>query len=109
MRLPTGDISGKVFDNCQGAFGPPILQCVGDLCARATWKDAIAIDRRDPNEITDIGYNPLSAGFDEEIVVELGKIFFHYLGLLPNHSEKCLERAALFGVADAINSRYELV
>ena len=64
----------------------------------------------DAEQVAEVGDDPVGAGLDERVVVELAEIRGDQVGLLTEHPEEGLERPVLagFGVALAVEPRQQL-
>ena len=71
MRRPVGDVARQLLEHQRRALAAAIGDGVGDLGARRGDARRDAVQRPIADQIADIGRDPLGAGFDELVVVEL--------------------------------------
>ena len=65
VRVPSGDVAGQLFQHGERALATAVIDSVSDIRTAA---HDVAVDGVVGDEAADVGYDPIGAGFDEQIV-----------------------------------------
>jgi hypothetical protein len=119
---PAGGVASQELQQRERSLAPPIAQRVRHLAARH--QDPVAqpaLERRDvtrlaavvhgliPDQVGQVGNDPIVAGLDEPVVVGTPEVVFDHAGLLVDHSQQRAQRKALVGVPHPIDDRQQLI
>ena len=113
---PLGGVGRETLDGGERSLGPPVTDGVGDLAAAAGRVEGIkrAGCRRpdggaegDVDQVGEVGDEPVLAGLDEPVGVELGDVRLERGDLIADHAEQGLQRAADLGVAELVEGGQE--
>ncbi len=102
-RIPAGHVARQVFEHRRGALAPAEADGIGHFGAGAERARGQSIHRPVADQVADIGDDPLGAGLDELIVVQLRQILVQDRDLAAIAESSARKRAALLGVAYPID------
>ena len=78
-------------------------------CGAAAAQSAAGVHRLVADQLADIGDDPVLAGLDEPVVVELADILLDEVHLLGDDAQQGAQRVALIDVAHPVNGRDEVI
>ncbi len=114
VRRPAGHVAGEQLEDRGGTLGAAVADGVGHLGARGPEAGGGAREgqRAVPDEVADVGHDPVGARLDELVVVELRDVLLDARDLLRQDAEQRLERpaaqrvvAVLLRVAQTVDGR----
>ena len=103
VRRPVGQVARQLLQHQRGALAAAVGDGVGDLGARRSHRGTRATQRSVPDQVADVGRDPVRAGFDELVVVELLDVLFQRFEFAREQGEQRVQRTTLFLVADALD------
>ena len=115
---PSGGVGGETLDGGERSLGAPVADGVGDLAPAAgrVQGTGVAAGRRpdggaegDVNQVGEVGDEPVLAGLDEPVVIELGDVRLERGDLVADHAEQGPQRTADVGVAQPVEGWQEVV
>ncbi len=124
VRGETRDIARQFFEHRQRALAPTVVDCLGNIGARARgnrWTQIFAeeigekffrefggldaarvVQQIVADEIADVSDHPRLAGLDEEVVPQLLDVRLHEIGLRVDQAQERAQRVILLHIAFAI-------
>ena len=119
---PASYVACHLFEQCKCPSTPSIMESIGDVAA---WNQNVialqAFQRRYiawltssvylliADQIADVRHNPILAGLDKPVLIELGDIGLDDIHLLGDYAQEGLELPTRLRVTDAVHGRQEIV
>ena len=108
-RRPSGDVAGQLLQHRHGPLAAAVAQGVGHVAAQVDVGFADGLDRRDAEQIANIGHHPRLAGLDEPVVVELVDVPLDGGEFGVDDGQQRPERAVVLGVAGSVEGGEQVV
>ena len=99
---PAGELERQVLDRGQRALPPTVVQGVRDQRALPPGARPDRVQESYAEQVAEVGHDPVGAGLDEGVVVELREVGGDDVALLAQDLEECLEHAGLVGLRVAL-------